>query len=189
MLSCQHLTAVCMHIFSFTYTFSWHMHAHLHRHTCLSHARTHTRSNATVVTGFCSSFPLAEFPFPLFSVILLRLLQKKKKKKKKKFLIIYCVYARVDAARWSRDCTSIWEFLGLVNMAHFFTVTCISRRKKNFLLLRSWMAVDEKVNVSNHFSKNHDAHHSCTFAKALKTPQRRRPLARRKQARCTLSSH
>ena len=27
---------------------------------------------ATVVTGFCSSFPLAEFPFPLFSVILLR---------------------------------------------------------------------------------------------------------------------
>ena len=32
---------------------------------CLSHARTHTRSNATVVTGFCSSFPLAEFPFPL----------------------------------------------------------------------------------------------------------------------------
>ena len=74
-------------------------HAHLHRHTCLSHARTHTRSNATVVTGFCSSFPLAEFPFPLFSVILLRLLRryfvkrprknyayaaKKKKKKKKK---------------------------------------------------------------------------------------------------------
>ena len=64
-----------MHIFSFTYTFSWHMHAHLHRHTCLRHARTHTRSNATVVTGFCSSFPLAEFPFPLFSVILLRLLR------------------------------------------------------------------------------------------------------------------
>ena len=56
-----------MHIFSFTSTFSWHMHAHIHRHTCLSHARTYTRSNATVVTGFCSSFPLAEFPFPLFS--------------------------------------------------------------------------------------------------------------------------
>ena len=56
LLSCQHLTAVCMHIFSFTYTFSWHMHAHKHRHTCLSHARTHTRSNAAVVTGFCSSF-------------------------------------------------------------------------------------------------------------------------------------
>ena len=68
LLSCQHLTAVCMHIFSFTYTFSWHMHAHLHRHTCLSHARTHTRSNATVVTGFCSSFPLywLNFPFPCF---------------------------------------------------------------------------------------------------------------------------
>ena len=53
---CQHLTAVCMHIFSFTYTFSWHMHAHIHRHTCLRHTRTHTsthtRSNAAVVTGF-----------------------------------------------------------------------------------------------------------------------------------------
>ena len=44
------------------------MHAHIHGHTCLRHTRTHTRSNATVVTGFCSSFPLAEFPFPLFSV-------------------------------------------------------------------------------------------------------------------------
>ena len=87
LLSCQHLTAVCMHIFSFTYTFSWHMHAHLHRHTCLSHARTHTRSNPTVVTGFCSSFPLAEFPFPLFSVILLRLLRLRYfVKRKKKFL-------------------------------------------------------------------------------------------------------
>ena len=64
------------------------MHAHLHRHTCLSHARTHTRSNATVVTGFCSSFPLAEFPFPLFSVILLRLLRQKnfsRKKQKKSY--------------------------------------------------------------------------------------------------------
>ena len=73
LLSCQHLTAVCMHIFSFTYTFSWHMHAHIHRHTCLSHARTHTRSNATVVTGFqCSSFPLAEFPFPPHHVYCIR---------------------------------------------------------------------------------------------------------------------
>ena len=25
------------------------------------------------------------------------------------------VYARIDAARWSRDCTKIEEFLGLVN--------------------------------------------------------------------------
>ena len=53
---------------AFTYTFSWHMHAHIHGHPCLRHTRTHTRSNATVVTGFCSSFPLAKFPFPLFSV-------------------------------------------------------------------------------------------------------------------------
>ena len=61
-----------------------------HTHT---HARTHTRSNATVVTGFCSSFPLAEFPFPLFSVFFCSVkiikyntvnLKKKKKKKKNK---------------------------------------------------------------------------------------------------------
>ena len=49
------------------------MHAHIHGHTCLRHTRTHTRSNATVVTGFCSSFPLAEFPFPLFSVPLVNI--------------------------------------------------------------------------------------------------------------------
>ena len=49
---------------------------------------------------------------------------------------------------------------------NFFTV--IARRKKNFLLLRSWMEVDDRVNVSNHYSKKHDARHSCTFAKALK---------------------
>ena len=24
------------------------------------------------------------------------------------------VYARIHAARWSRDCTKIWEFLGLL---------------------------------------------------------------------------
>ena len=106
LLSCQHLTAVCMHIFSFTYTFSWHMHAHLHRHTCLSHARTHTRSNATVVIGFCSSFSLAEFPFPLFSVILLRLqqviqLKKKKKKKKKKSKLDY-FHAGITSTRLHR---------------------------------------------------------------------------------------
>ena len=73
LLSCQHLTAVCMHIFSFINTFFWHMHAHIHRRTCLRHTRTHTRSNAAVVTGFCSSFPLAEFPLELrvirFSIV------------------------------------------------------------------------------------------------------------------------
>ena len=47
--------------------------SHIHGHTCLRHTRTHTRSNATVVTGFCSSFPLAEFPFPLFSVPLVNI--------------------------------------------------------------------------------------------------------------------
>ena len=97
LLSCQHLTAVCMHIFSFTYTFSWHMHAHIHRHTCLSHVRTHTRSNATVVTGFCSSFPLAEFPFPLFSVICSPVfgVHHQSTKKKKKRNLYSAIFVRV----------------------------------------------------------------------------------------------
>ena len=70
LLSCQHLTAVCMHIFSFTYTFSWHMHAHIHRHTCLRHTRTQTHDPMLLSPyRFCSSFPLAEFPFPLFSAL------------------------------------------------------------------------------------------------------------------------
>ena len=66
----------------------------------------------------------------------------------------------------------------------------IARRKKNFLLLRSWMEVDDRVNVSNQYSKKHDARHSCTFAKALKTPPR--PLARIMgggSKRVTLSGH
>ena len=61
-----HVRIALVYIFSFTYTFSWHMHAHIHGHTCLRHTRTHTRSNATVVTGFCSSFPWLNFPFPCF---------------------------------------------------------------------------------------------------------------------------
>ena len=40
------------------------MHAHIHRHTCLRHTRTHTWSNATVVTGFfVPPFPWLNFPF------------------------------------------------------------------------------------------------------------------------------
>ena len=42
LLSCQLLSAACMHIFSFTYTFLWHMHAHVHCRTCLHHTCAHT---------------------------------------------------------------------------------------------------------------------------------------------------
>ena len=35
---------------------------------------------------------------------------------------------------------------------NFFTI--IAMRKKNFLLVRSWMEVDDRVNVSNHYSKS-----------------------------------
>ena len=42
LLSCQLLSAACMHIFSFTYTFFWHMHAHVHCRTCLRYTCTHT---------------------------------------------------------------------------------------------------------------------------------------------------
>ena len=38
-------------------------------------------------------------------------------------------------------------------------------RKKNFLLLRSLMEVNNRVNVSNHYSKKHDARHSWPSAK------------------------
>ena len=48
---------------SFTYTLFWNMHAHIHRCMCLRPTRTHTQSNATVVTGFCSRlFPWLNFP-------------------------------------------------------------------------------------------------------------------------------
>ena len=69
---------------------------------------------------------------------------------------------------------------------NFFT-DIARRRKKNFLLLRSLMEVDDMVNVSNHYSKKHDARHSCTFAKALRTPQR--PLARIRQKPSASESH
>ena len=58
LLSCQLLSAACMHIFSFTYTFFRHLHAHVHCRTCLRHTCTHTLSNATVETGFFSLLPL-----------------------------------------------------------------------------------------------------------------------------------
>ena len=53
-------TAVRMHIFSFTNILFWCTHAHIHHRMCLHNTRTHTRSHSAVITGFLSSFPLAE---------------------------------------------------------------------------------------------------------------------------------
>ena len=97
--------------------------------------------------------------------------KKKKKKKKNGGSQNQSCWPSVSCAR--NTCTLHLQ-TRLSGCRNFFTV--IARRKKNFLLLRSWMEVDYRVNVSNHYSKKHDAHHLCTFAKALKTPQR--PLAR-----------
>ena len=93
---------------------------------------------------------------------------KSKKKKKLRITKSEPVYRRCHARN---TCTSRLHLqTRLSGRRNFFTV--IARRKKNFLLLRSWMEVDDRVNVSNHYSKKHDARHSCTLAKALKTPQR-----------------
>ena len=62
LLSCQHLLQyACTSFLSHTHSFG--ICTHTYRYTvatCLRHTCTHARSNATVVTGFCSSFPLAE---------------------------------------------------------------------------------------------------------------------------------
>ena len=91
--------------------------------------------------------------------------KKKKKKKKTEDHKIRAVHRRCHA----RNTCTLHLQTRLSGRCNFFTV--IARRKKNFLLLRSWIEVDDRVNVSNHYSKKHDARHSCTFAKALKTPQ------------------
>ena len=69
---------------------------------------------------------------------------------------------------------------------NFFTVIA-RRRKKDFLLLRSLMEVDDRVNVSNHYSKKHAARHSCILSKALRTSCVNQAEAFSK--RVTLSSH
>ena len=52
--------------------------------------------------------------------------------------------------------------------SNFFTVIARRRRDKNFLLLRSVMEEDNRINVSYpSLFKKHDAFHSCTFVKAL----------------------
>ena len=58
--SCRGRNDIGGKLFSFTHTFFWHMHAHIHCRACLHHTCTHTRSNTSVLTGVCSSFPLAD---------------------------------------------------------------------------------------------------------------------------------
>ena len=88
----------------------------------------------------------------------------KKKKKKKKPM------SKSNSA--SRSATGVPHLhvaLALaVTVAVTFTVIA-RRRDKNFLLLRSLMEEDDKINVPYHsLFKKHDAFHSCTFVKALR---------------------
>ena len=92
----------------------------------------------------------------------------------------------VDRRCHARNTRTLHLQTWLSGRRNFFTV--IARRNKNFLLLRSWMEVDDRVSVSNHYSKKHDARHSCTFAKDLKTPQHPLARLRRKQASYTVWS-
>ena len=60
-----------------------------------------------------------------------------------------------------------------------FTVIA-RRREKNFLLLRSLIEVDDRINISNRsLFKKHDVCHWCTFVKALSKFQRRLAMIKR----------
>ena len=113
-------------------------------------------------------------------------LAENQKKKKKKLRITKSVDRRCHARNTCTSQGALKLQTRLSGRRNFFTV--IARRKKNFLLLRSWIEADDRVNVSNHYSKKHDARHSYTFAKALKTPQRPLARIRRKQASYTVLS-
>ena len=108
-----------------------------------------------------SSLSFTVRPCAFFSMFLVT--RKKKKKKTEDHKI-----RAVDRRCHERNTCTLHLQTRLSGCRNFFTV--IAKRKKNSLLLRSWMEVDDRVNVSNHYSKNRDARHSCTFAKALKTP-------------------
>ena len=75
-------------------------------------------------------------------------LKTKKKKKKTEDHKIRAVDRRCHA----RNTCTLHLQTRLSGRRNFFTV--IAMRKKNFLLIRSWMEVDDRVNVSNHYSKS-----------------------------------
>ena len=75
-------------------------------------------------------------------------LKTKKKKKKTEDHKIRAVDRRCHA----RNTCSLHLQTRLSGRRNFFTI--VAMRKKNFLLIRSWMEVDDRVNVSNHYSKS-----------------------------------
>ena len=88
----------------------------------------------------------------------------------------------------ARNTCSLHLQTWLSGRRNFFTVIA-RRRKKNFVLLRSLMEVDDRINVSNHYSKKHDARPSCTFAKTMRKSQRPLGRIRRKPSESELHVH
>ena len=116
-----------------------------------------------------------------------------KPKKKKKLRIAKSELLTVGVMRATLARCTCTE-TRLRGRRNFFTVIA-RRRKKNSVLLRSLMEVDDRINVSNHYSKKHDARPSCTFAKAMRKSQRpfgrtrRKPPESELRVHCLVTSH
>ena len=92
----------------------------------------------------------------------------KPKKKKKKLRITKSELLTEGTMRGTlARCTCRLDWLDVDISSQFLQEQL---RKKNFLLLRSLMEVDDRVNVSNHYSKKHDARHSWPLAKLREQP-------------------
>ena len=92
--------------------------------------------------------PKAMCFFSMFLVTRPRSFWLKTKKKKTEDHKIRAVDRRCHA----RNTCTLHLQTRLSGRRNFFTV--IAMRKQNFLLIRSWMEVDDRVNVSNHYSKS-----------------------------------
>ena len=88
--------------------------------------------------------------FSLFLVTRPRSFWLKTKKKKKKLRITKSELLTVGVMRTTLARYNLQTRLS--GRRNFFTV--IAMRKKNFLLICSWMEVDDRVNVSNQYSKS-----------------------------------